>query len=123
MRAYQPSPAASTPGDRAGGEEAEQRPAGERRADGEPHADRASRAAAAGSRRPRSCVGVAAYTSRTVSLNCRTLAKPAANATSAKVRSVVSISTRAVCARRARASASGPAPSSAVSSRVRWRGV
>ena len=37
--------------------------------------------------------------------------------------SVVSISTRAVCARRARASASGPAPSSAVSSRLRWRGV
>ena len=32
---------------------------------------------------PRSSVGVAAYTSRTVSLNCRTLAKPAAKAMSA----------------------------------------
>ena len=58
----------------------------------------------------RSPVGLAAYTSRMVSLNWRMLAKPAAKATSAKDRSVVSISTRAVCARRDRAIASGPAP-------------
>ena len=63
-------------------------------------------------RRRRSSRGVSANTSRTVSLNWRTLAKPAANATSAKPSSVVSISVRAVCARCARASASGPAPSS-----------
>ena len=49
-----------------------------------------------------------ANTACTVSLNCRTLAKPAANATSVTGRSVVSSSTRAVCARCARASASGP---------------
>ncbi len=58
----------------------------------------------------RSRVGVAAYTSRMVSLNCRTLANPEAKAMSAKLRSVVSISTRAVCALRDLARASGPAP-------------
>ena len=57
--------------------------------------------------------GVVANTSRTVSLNCRMLANPAANATSAIGRSVVSMSSRAVCARWARARASGPTPSSA----------
>ena len=51
-----------------------------------------------------------ANTARTVSLNCRTLAKPAAKATSASGRSVVSIRVRAVCARWARASAWAPAP-------------
>ena len=71
----------------------------------------------------RSRVGAGAYTSRIVSLNCRTLPKPAANAISARPRSVVSIRIRAVCARCARASASGPAPSSAVSIRCRWRSV
>ena len=45
-------------------------------------------------------------------MNWRTLAKPAANATSVNGRSVVSISSRAVWARWARARASGPAPSS-----------
>ncbi len=61
------------------------------------------------------------YTSRTVSLNWRTLANPAANAMSAIPSGVVSMSSRAVCARCARASASGPAPSSAVSTRFRCR--
>ena len=69
--------------------------------------------------RPRNSVGVQAKTSRTVSLNCRTLANPAANATSAIAIGVVSTSSRAVCARCARASASGPAPSSALSTRPR----
>ena len=81
-------------------------------------------AAAVGLRRPasaRNVVGATPYTARTVSLNCRTLAKPAANATSAMPSGVVSISSRAVCARCARASASGPAPSSAVSTRLRCR--
>ena len=66
-------------------------------------------------------MGEAAYTSRRVSLNCRTLANPAAKAMSAKVRSVVSMSTRAVCARRDLASASGPAPYSWVTTRFSWR--
>ncbi len=69
----------------------------------------------------RSRVGVAAYTSRMVSLNCRTLANPAANAMSAKDRSVVSISTRAVWARRDLARASGPAPYSWVTTRLSCR--
>ena len=78
--------------------------------------------AAVSSRRVRrSRVGVTAKTSRTVSLNCRTLAKPAAKATSVTGRSVVSSSTRAVCARCARATAIGPAPTSATSCRCRWR--
>lgn len=67
--------------------------------------------------------GALAYTSRIVSLNCRTLPKPAANATSVIPRSVVSIRIRAVCARCARASASGPAPISARSIRCRCRSV
>ena len=58
-------------------------------------------------------VGVVANTARTVSLNCRMLANPAAKATSAKGSPVVSISTRAVWARWARARARGPAPTSA----------
>ncbi len=74
-------------------------------------------------RRPRSSVGVAAYTSRIVSLNWRTLENPAAKAMSAWVSRVVSMSTRAVWARFARARARGPAPSSVVRIRVRWRGV
>jgi hypothetical protein len=65
----------------------------------------------------RSSVGVVAKTSRTVSLNCLMLAKPAPNATCANGRFVVSMSTRAVWARCARASAIGPAPTSATS----WR--
>ncbi len=71
--------------------------------------------------RARSWVGVAAYTSRTVSLNWRTLANPAAWATSPKVMVVVSISTRAVWARRERARASGPAAYSPVRTRCSWR--
>ncbi len=67
--------------------------------------------------RVRSSLGESAKTSRTVSLKVRTDAKPAAKATSAMGSGVVSISTRAVWARCARASASGPAPSSASS----WR--
>jgi hypothetical protein len=59
-----------------------------------------------------------AYTSRTVSLNWRTLAKPDANAISVTGSVVVWSRTRAVWARCARASATGPAPSSAVS--CRW---
>jgi hypothetical protein len=47
-----------------------------------------------------------------VSLNWRTLENPDANAISASDIGVVSTSTRAVCARRARASANGPAPTS-----------
>ena len=58
-----------------------------------------------------------------VLLNWRMLANPAANATWAKGSGVVSMRTRAVCARRARAIASGPAPSSARTIRVRWRSV
>jgi hypothetical protein len=73
--------------------------------------------------RLRSSLGVAAYTSRRVSLNWRMLEKPAAKATSAKVIVVVSIRTRPVCARRARASANGPAPSSVVRIRLRCRDV
>jgi hypothetical protein len=51
----------------------------------------------------------------------RMLEKPAAYATSVNGIAVVSISVRAVCARCARAIASGPAPSSSVTSRVRCR--
>ena len=73
--------------------------------------------------RVRRSVGDVAKTSRIVSLNWRTLPKPAANATSVSDRSVVSISSRAVWARCARAMASGPAPSSSVISRLRWRSL
>ena len=69
-------------------------------------------------RRARSSDGEVANTSRTVSLNWRTLPNPAANATSVNGSVVVSISTRAVWARWARAMASGPAPSSSVSEPV-----
>ena len=56
----------------------------------------------------RSSVGVVAKTSRTVSLNWRMLANPAAKATWVNGRSVVSMSSRAVWARWARARAIGP---------------
>ncbi len=72
-------------------------------------------------RRARSSVGVTAKTSRTVSLNCRTLANPAAKATSAIGRSDEVSRVRAVCARCARLRAFGPAPSSSVMIRLRWR--
>ena len=62
-------------------------------------------------------MGVTANTSWIVALNCLMLANPAANAISDSGSVVVSVSTRAVCARCARAMASGPAPSSAVTSR------
>ena len=74
---------------------------------------------AAAAARRRSSVGGRAKTSRTVSLNVRMLANPAANAMSPIGSVLVSISSRAVCARCARASASGPAPSSASS----WRSI
>ncbi len=61
-------------------------------------------------RASRSCVGVAAKTSRIVALNCLMLAKPAAKAISDSGSSVVSVRMRAVWARCARAMASGPAP-------------
>ena len=50
-----------------------------------------------------------------------TLENPEANAISVMVRAVVSINTRAVCARWARAIAIGPAPTSATSMRWSWR--
>ena len=71
--------------------------------------------------RDRNEVGVVAKTRRTVSLNCRTLEKPAAKATSAKASPVVSMSSRAVWARWARARANGPAPTSARRCRSTWR--
>ena len=58
-----------------------------------------------------------------VALNWRMLANPAANAMSDSGSVVVSISTRAVWARCARARASGPAPSSAVTSRLTCRSL
>ena len=61
----------------------------------------------------RSADGADANTARTVSLNCRMLENPAANATSDIGRSVVSTRMRAVRARWARANATGPAPTSA----------
>src|SRR3954469_1306919 len=72
---------------------------------------------------PRNCVGDDAYTSRIVSLNWRTLAKPEANAICVIGIEVVSINVRAVWARCARASASGPAPSSVVNRRLIWRSL
>ena len=65
----------------------------------------------------RRSVGELANTALIVSLNWRTLENPAAKATSAMGRGVVSMSTRAVCALCARAMAMGPAPTSADSSR------
>ena len=73
--------------------------------------------------RSRSSPGTAANTSRIVALNCRMLANPAANAISDSGSVVVSMSTRAVWARCARARASGPAPSSAVTMRLTWRSL
>jgi hypothetical protein len=66
---------------------------------------------------------VSAQIDRTVSLNWRMLENPAANATSPNGRSVVSINTRAVCVRCARARARGLAPTSACSSRSSCRVV
>src|ERR1700722_11589333 len=63
--------------------------------------------------RERSWVGELANTALTVSLNWRTLENPAAKATSAMGREVVSMSTLAVWARWALAMAMGPAPTSA----------
>ena len=81
-------------------------------------------AAAAAPDGRRSSVGVEREDLRgTVSLNWRTLAKPAAKATWATGRSVVSTSTRAVWARWARARASAPVPTSATSSRWSWRSL
>ena len=54
-----------------------------------------------------------------MSLNWRTLPNPAAKAMDVKSMSVVSMRMRAVWARWALAMASGPAPSSSVTSRVR----
>ncbi len=71
----------------------------------------------------RSAVGVMSQAARRVSLNCLMLAKPAANAISLNGMSVVSMSTRAVWTRWARARASGPAPTSACSMRSSWRVV
>lgn len=71
----------------------------------------------------RRALGVAAYTVRIVSLNWRTLANPEANAISVTGSPVVCNSTRAVCARWARARATGPAPSSAVSCRCTCRAL
>ena len=102
-----------------GCEEADEGVAGEGRSAGEPYADTCPRAgvgAVAG--RPQ-VAGAAANTSRIVVLNCRTLEKPELSATSAIGTSLVSSRTRAVCARWARASASGPAPTASASSR--WR--
>jgi hypothetical protein len=69
----------------------------------------------------RSRVGAVSNTSSIVALNWRMLAKPAANAMSPMGSFVVSTKILAVCARCARASASGPAPSSVLSSRRTWR--
>ena len=80
---------------------------------GAPWAVRAARA--------RSPLGVSANVWRTVSLHWRTLEKPAAKATWATGRSVVSSRIRAVWLRCARARASGPVPTSAVMSRFSWR--
>ncbi len=85
--------------------------------------DGSSRRVGAG-RRPRawrSWDGVTAKTSWMVALNCLMLVKPAAKAISDSGSVVVSVRMRAVCARWARAMASGPAPSSAVTRRRTWR--
>ena len=112
-------PHSSTPGTARGGEVPKRSPG--RAAPGTAAAADTRRAPPArqprAGRGPAARAGELANTSRTVSLNWRTLENPAANATSAIGRSVVSISSRAVCARWARARASGPAPSSATSSR------
>ncbi|CAM5253495.1 hypothetical protein SNARM312S_04830 [Streptomyces narbonensis] len=71
--------------------------------------------------RARSSPGVRPKTSRTVSLKVRMEEKPAAKAISPIGSGVVSMRTRAVWARWARARARGPAPSSARSWRSIWR--
>jgi hypothetical protein len=99
-----------------GGEVAEEVVRGERPAEREPQRECAGRGGrAALGDTARNSLGDSAKTSRTVSLKVRMLAKPAANATSPRGIVVVSTSRRAVCARWARARASGPAPSSASS--------
>ncbi len=72
--------------------------------------------------RSRSTEGGVSYTSSIVALNCLIEVNPAAKAMSPIGRDEVSTRTRAVRARCARASASGPAPTSAASSRPTWRG-
>ena len=130
--------------DRALADERHQLARRERLPNGEPHRDRNSAldrrrrdvdrdgradsstrvvAVECGRRAARSSVGEVANTSRIVSLNCRTLPNPAAKATSVNGNAVVSTSNRAVCARWARATASGPAPSSSVNTRFRWRSL
>ena len=84
-------------------------------------ARRARRPSALRAARVRSPLGVSANVWRTVSLHWRTLEKPAAKATWATGRSVVSNSRRAVWLRWARARASGPVPTSAVMRRFSWR--
>ena len=69
----------------------------------------------------RSAEGVMANTSPMVSLNWRTLLKPAAKAMSATFMVVETSSVRAVWARPARASDSGPAPSSLLRIRLSCR--
>ncbi len=73
--------------------------------------------------RARSSDGVRPEDSSTLALNCRTLEKPLANATSVIGMAVSASSRRAVCSRAVRARASGPVPSSATSSRCRCRWV
>ena len=73
--------------------------------------------------RARSSDGLRPEDSRTLALNCRTLEKPLANATSVIGMLVSASSRRAVCSRAVRARACGPAPSSATSSRCRCRWV
>ncbi len=105
-----------------GGEVAEEVGRVERGAERQPQGERAGgcprRSLGA---RARSSLGERAKTSRTVSLKVRMEEKPAANATSAMGSAVVSTSSRAVWARWARASARGPAPSSASSCRSTCR--
>ena len=108
----------------AGGEERHEVLGVERLADGEIEVDDAGAPSVARGRpRRASADGVAANTTRTVSLNWRTLPNPAAKAMDVKSMSVVSMRMRAVWARWARAMASGPAPSSSVRSRVRCRSL
>jgi hypothetical protein len=80
------------------------------------------RVAVTGPARSRSAVGGMSYTSSIVALNCLIEENPAANAMSPMGSAVVSTRMRAVRARCALASASGPAPTSALSSRVTCRG-
>ena len=83
----------------------------------------ARRPSAVRAARERNPLGVSANVWRTVSLHWRTLAKPAAKATCATGRSVVSRRTRAVWLRCARARASGPVPTSAVRRRLSCRAL